>query len=55
MHLACLAPYCDITFVDKRTYEGLQVARRKTKGLDAVLRRTEKAKNTRVVAEQLAK
>lgn len=54
-HLACLAPYCDITFVDKRTHEGLQVARRKTKDLDTVLRRIEKAKNTRIVTEHLAK
>jgi hypothetical protein len=54
-HLACLAPYCDITFVDKRTHEGLQVARKRMKDLDAVLRRAEKAKNTRVIVEQLAK
>ncbi len=54
-HLACLTPYCDITFVDKRTHEGLQVARKKMTDLGAVLRRAEKAKNTRVVVEQLAK
>jgi hypothetical protein len=53
-HLACLASYCDITFMDKRTHEGLQVARKKVKDLDSVLRRVEKAKNTRVVLERLA-
>jgi hypothetical protein len=53
-HLACLASYCDITFMDKRTHEGLRVARRKMKGLDSILRRVEKAKNTRVVLERLA-
>ncbi|WP_316168079.1 MULTISPECIES: hypothetical protein [unclassified Bradyrhizobium] len=54
-HLACLTPYCDITFVDKRTHDGLQVARKKLTDLGAVLRRAEKAKNTRVVVEQLGK
>lgn len=54
-HLACLAPYCDIIFVDKRTHEGLQIARKKMKDLDSVLRRAEKAKNTRVVVEQLTR
>lgn len=54
-HLVCLAPYCDITFVDKRTHEGLQIARKKMKDLDAVLRRADKAKNTQAVVEQLAK
>jgi len=53
-HLACLASYCDITFMDKRTHEGLQVARKKMKELDSILRRVEKAKNTRVVLERLA-
>ncbi len=54
-HLACLAPYCDITFVDKRTHEALQLARKKIDKFDAILRRTEKAKNTRVIIEQLRK
>ncbi|MDX3971602.1 MAG: hypothetical protein QHD01_34065 [Bradyrhizobium sp.] len=54
-HLACLASYCDITFMDKRTHEGLQVARKKMKDLDSVLRRVEKAKNTRVVLERLTR
>ncbi|MGY4258130.1 hypothetical protein ACVI1L_005198 [Bradyrhizobium sp. USDA 4516] len=54
-HLACLASYCDITFMDKRTHEGLQVARRKMKDLDSVLRRVEKAKNMRVVIERLTR
>ncbi|WP_454650786.1 hypothetical protein [Bradyrhizobium liaoningense] len=53
-HLACLASYCDITFMDKRTHEGMQVARKKMKDLDSVLRRVEKAKNTRVLLERLA-
>jgi hypothetical protein len=52
-HLACLSPYSDITFVDKRTHEGLQTARKKVKELPAILRRIEKAKNTRVVLEHL--
>jgi hypothetical protein len=54
-HMACLAPYCDITFVDERTHEGLQIARKKVNDLDAILRRAEKAKNTRVVVQQLLK
>lgn len=54
VHLACLSLYADLTFVDKRTYEGLLKARKKLKELPRILRRVEKAKNTRVVLEHLA-
>jgi hypothetical protein len=53
VHLACLSPYADITFVDKRTHEGLRIARQKTQELPRIIHRVEKAKNTRVILEHL--
>lgn len=42
-HLASLAAYAEITFVDKRTHEALRVARLKSSRLASILRRVEKA------------
>jgi hypothetical protein len=42
-YLACLAPYADITYVDKRTHENINRARRNSPEFAAVIRRVEKA------------
>lgn len=42
-HLACLAPYADITFVDKRTHDAFQKAFRADAELRAVCRRVARA------------
>jgi hypothetical protein len=52
-YLACLAPYSDLTLVDKRTYEGLRIARRKNKEVAKLIRRVDKAKSTRAILDQL--
>lgn len=53
-HLACLAAYADITYVDKRTYEALAIGRRKFPALASILRRIEKMGDYSAIAEQLA-
>jgi hypothetical protein len=53
VHHACLAPYADITFVDKRTHEGLRLARPKMKELPRLIHRVEKAKSTRAILDYL--
>ena len=42
-YLACLAPYADITFVDKRTHENVNRARRDSPDFAAIIRCVEKA------------
>jgi hypothetical protein len=54
VHHACLAPYADITFVDKRTHEGLRLARPKMKELPRLIHRVEKAKSTRAILDHIA-
>jgi hypothetical protein len=54
MHLACLAPYADITYVDKRTHEALRTAQRNAPSLKSLLRRVEKARNYIDIVTQLS-
>lgn len=42
-HLACLAAYADLTFVDKRTKENLRQASQKSAAFASVVRAVEKA------------
>jgi len=42
-YLACLSPYADVTFVDKRTHEAFRRARQKLEDFSAIVRRVEKA------------
>lgn len=43
MYLACLGAYADITYVDKRTYENVRIARKKCPAFASIVRRVEKA------------
>jgi hypothetical protein len=53
-YLACLAPYADITYVDRRTHENINRARQKSPEFAAVIRRVEKTSGYAEIAEQLA-
>lgn len=44
-HLACVAAYADLTFVDRRTHEDFMRARRREPRLAPILRRIEKSGN----------
>jgi len=52
-HLACLAAYADITYVDKRTKENFTRARQKSPEFAAIVRRVEKAGHYRDIAQHL--
>jgi hypothetical protein len=52
-HLACLAAYAEVTYVDKRTYENITRARRKSPEASKLLRRVEKAGTYAQIAKQL--
>jgi hypothetical protein len=52
-YLACLAPYADITYVDKRTHEVVTRARRASAQFAAVIRRVEKAGAYADISRQL--
>jgi hypothetical protein len=41
-HLACLAAYCDVTYVDRRTHEAFRQARKKSEKFASLVRRAEK-------------
>ncbi|MEP2761229.1 MULTISPECIES: hypothetical protein [Alphaproteobacteria] len=53
-YLGCLAPYADITFVDKRTKENFQKASRKDPVFRSVQGRVEKARNIAALERLLA-
>lgn len=53
-YLGCLAPYADITFVDKRTKENFQKASRKDPVFKSVQGRIEKARNLAALEKLLA-
>ncbi|ABS62667.1 hypothetical protein Plav_1045 [Parvibaculum lavamentivorans DS-1] len=53
-YLGCLAPYADITFVDKRTKENFQKASRKDPVFKSVQGRVEKARNIAALERLLA-
>jgi hypothetical protein len=53
-HLACLALYAQITYVDKRTYENITRVRRKSPEISILLHRVEKAPNWQEIAGQLS-
>lgn len=53
LHLACLAPYADVTFVDKRTLEAFRRARPKEPALTALARRVERAGSYRDIPRLL--
>lgn len=53
-HLACLAAYADVTFVDKRTLETFRRARSKDAPFDAVCKRVERAGSYRDIPKILA-
>jgi hypothetical protein len=52
-HLACLAAYADITYVDKRTHEASRQARQKSKVFASLVRRMEKAGSYSEIADHL--
>jgi hypothetical protein len=52
-YLVCLAPYADITYVDKRTHEAVLRARRGSPEFTSVVGRIEKAANYGDIAGQL--
>jgi hypothetical protein len=52
-YLSCLAAYCDITFVDKRTKENARRAKTKDKQFAALVGRLEKASNYLDVGHKL--
>lgn len=52
-YLACLAPYADVTYVDKRVHEAVTRARRASPEFAAVLRRVEKAGSYADIARHL--
>ncbi len=47
MHLATLAPYADVTFVDKRMHHAFVQAFRKNKNLEGICNRVERASTYR--------
>lgn len=53
-HLLCLAPYADITFVDKRTLESARRARSKLPIFDQLVGRIAKARGYAEIATELA-
>jgi hypothetical protein len=53
-HLACLAAYADITYVDKRTHEGSRQARQKSTVFASLVRRMEKASGYSEIAGHLS-
>lgn len=53
-HLACLAAYADVTYVDKRTHEAFRLARQKSETFTSLVRHVEKAGEYRDIATQLA-
>jgi hypothetical protein len=52
-HLLCLAPYADITYVDKRTLENVRRARRKVGAFSQLVGRVEKAGGYAEIAARL--
>jgi hypothetical protein len=54
-HLACLAAYADVTFVDKRTLEASRQAKQKSKPFASVIRSIERAADYVTIAEQLGR
>jgi hypothetical protein len=52
-YLACLSPYADITYVDKRTHENFLRAKRKLPELAALVRNVQKAAHYREIAKHL--
>lgn len=52
-YLACLAPYADITYVDKRTHENINRARRNSPEFAAVIGRVEKASGYEEIGSDL--
>lgn len=52
-YLACLAPYADVTYVDKRMHEAATRARRASPEFAALIRRIEKAGGYPGIARQL--
>ncbi|WP_245459937.1 hypothetical protein [Mesorhizobium sp. M1B.F.Ca.ET.045.04.1.1] len=53
-YLACLAAYCDVIYVDKRTYEAFRLARQKSETFAALARHVEKAGSYDAIPGQLA-
>jgi hypothetical protein len=54
-YLACLSPYADVTYVDKRTHENFKRASRQSPDFVALVRRVEKASDYQEIGRQLAK
>lgn len=52
-HLACLAAYADVTFVDKRTLEASRQAKQKSKPFASVVRSIERAADYVTIAQKL--
>ena len=53
-HLLCLAPYADITYVDRRTLESVRRARSKLKSFDQLVGRIARASGYAEIATELA-
>ena len=53
-HLACLAAYADVTYVDKRTHEASRQARQKSKAFASIVRRIEKSSEYSTIAAQMS-
>lgn len=51
MHLATLAPYADVTFVDKRMHHAFRQAFRKNKSLEEICSRVERASSYRDIPQ----
>ncbi|GFE66531.1 hypothetical protein [Litoreibacter roseus] len=51
MHLATLAPYADVTFVDKRMHHAFRQAFRKNKSLEEICNRVERASSYRDIPQ----
>ena len=54
-HLLCLAPYADVTYVDKRTLESVRRARPKDPTFSRLVGKVEKAANYREIGAALAR
>jgi hypothetical protein len=52
-YLVCLAPYADVTYVDKRTHEWVARARRASPEFAGLVRRVEKASGYAEIARHL--
>ena len=54
IHLLCLAPYADLTYVDKRTWESVRRVRRKVPAFEGPIGRVSRASSYGAITQELA-